>query len=155
MKKETIYDVDYFINKFTQIPDDLWVCGSLNTKRNEKVVSCALGHCGIIISEEEYLENPEALALVKLFIKYVFPNDHSNLDVHSWTIVANINDGDFGNTIPQELFNILNKAFFAKDRILATLHWIKDKQNKEIQKDIYKVVYLDSKLKDKSLIFSN
>ena len=73
MKKETIYDIDYFINKFTQIPDDYWICGSLYTKSEEKIMSCALGHCGIIISEEKYLENPEAFALVKLFNKYIYP----------------------------------------------------------------------------------
>lgn len=56
MKK---YTVDYFIRKFSRIPEENWICG-LSYRGSEQ--NCALGHCGSSTSPS----NPEAKALTKI-----------------------------------------------------------------------------------------
>lgn len=151
-----IYDLNYFINKFKNIPDNQWICGHLENKTEEKIMSCALGHCGVKYFEQAYLDNIEAFALVQLFNKYIFPEIKDDLNEQSWEIVANINDGNF-DEVPAELSDIIDNLDTAKNRILCTLNWIKEQQKKvnKPQKVQYKVIYLDPKLKDKTLVFSN
>lgn len=50
------YTVDYFINKFTNIPDNKWFIGAL-TNPKDKDSHCAMGHCiyGSSYSEFNYL----------------------------------------------------------------------------------------------------
>jgi hypothetical protein len=42
--EQTIYDVDYFIRKFSEIPEENWYAGSYCHPNIEAY--CALGHCG-------------------------------------------------------------------------------------------------------------
>lgn len=46
MKK---YDVNYFIKKFSKIPDNKWITGRLS---NGTGGYCAIGHCGGVLSKE-------------------------------------------------------------------------------------------------------
>lgn len=55
------YTVDYFISKFSVIPKDKWVKGTL--ERDGK--HCALGHCGVTSTVEA---TAEAQALAELFV---------------------------------------------------------------------------------------
>lgn len=41
----TVYDVSYFIKKFSAIPDDKWFTGDYSNRTGDKF--CALGHCGM------------------------------------------------------------------------------------------------------------
>lgn len=38
---QTVYDVDYFLDKFSRIPEEMWCVGSL---QNDDGARCALGH---------------------------------------------------------------------------------------------------------------
>lgn len=84
------YDVNYFINKFSAIPEERWTVRNyiLGNKR------CALGHCGMGI----IFTSREALALIALF--------KSKLDVRvSW-----VNDGKYaslGRTPKERILNAL------------------------------------------------
>lgn len=42
-EQKPVYDVDYFISKFSAIPEDKWTTGCL--KDNRTGACCALGHC--------------------------------------------------------------------------------------------------------------
>jgi len=101
MKKEIVYDVDYFINKFESISEIFWISGDYISNSG----SCALGHCG----KKEF--NPHTLeskGLIKLFNENNF-------------IVTHINDGRNSKYIQST----------PKQRILAALNDIKRKQNKD------------------------
>lgn len=51
-----IYNINYFIKKFTAIPEELWTIGVYTSGYRH----CALGHCGVGIA---HLETKESLAL--------------------------------------------------------------------------------------------
>ena len=92
------YDLDYFITKFTAIPDEFWCTGEYISKDNSER-RCALGHCG----EDEY-DGPteESLTLYELV--------HKNLNIH----ISELNDyscDDYPQPTP-------------KGRVLAALHKI-------------------------------
>lgn len=57
------YDVDYFIKKFSAIPDDKW-CTNVTT--NDIGQHCAYGHCGLS-GASAISENHEGDALRDLF----------------------------------------------------------------------------------------
>jgi hypothetical protein len=56
------YDVDYFLAKFSAIPEDRWTTGSIGIS-DLSPRKCALGHCGV---NSYSLITDEALALAKL-----------------------------------------------------------------------------------------
>jgi len=70
-----IYDVDYFISKFSAIPDSKW--GVRKYKNNGK--RCALGHCGVTLGKST--EEGEVLSRL-FFDKFEVPitriNDATN-----------------------------------------------------------------------------
>jgi lambda repressor-like predicted transcriptional regulator len=72
----TTYDVDYFIKKFSTIPDDKWCVGAFN---NDAGCCCALGHCG----HRAGLRTTEGIALGALFngaaLNIVAVNDRHSL----------------------------------------------------------------------------
>jgi hypothetical protein len=68
------YDVDYFIRKFTKIPDSRW-CTYYYTVGKKH---CALGHCGVSINSES---TSQSKALADIF-DYALVLD-----------VASVNDG--------------------------------------------------------------
>ena len=76
MSNET-YTVQYYLDKFRPIPDQLWCIGEF-TQTGNPVAHCAYGHCGCT---DQCQENEEANALERLFI-------HHGLKVDS------VNDGD-------------------------------------------------------------
>lgn len=91
------FDVDYFIQKFNRIPEELWLIG---TFWDGKGRGCAMGHCHD--STYTRLKSPEEKAISSLF--------------NGWTFVANINDGEDERFLQQT----------PKERILAALAAIKD-----------------------------
>ena len=96
---DAVYDADYFIEKFSQIPDDQWTTG--NYAMDGKC--CALGHCGM---RSGFGAGYEASELDSLFGR-VFGKTLA---------VVNVNDGyclEFNQPTP-------------KARILAALQWIKE-----------------------------
>jgi hypothetical protein len=97
------YTVDYFITKFSAIPDDQWFVGEF---QNPVVPSqqCAYGHCGCTPTEQE---NAEANILDRLF------RDH---DLN----VACVNDGD-----DSKMAGDFNHLPTPKARILAALESFK------------------------------
>lgn len=59
---------DYFIDKFSAIPDHLWDVGSIgNYEGTEFAKKCALGLCGVSVMQGVYVPTEESDALVKLF----------------------------------------------------------------------------------------
>lgn len=82
------YNKQYFIDKFTAIPNDEWAIGKCIDDEGRK---CALGHCGIRTLDKSYLDNEEAFNLVKLLTP-IYPKDISLIaDVQ---VVYDVNDGN-------------------------------------------------------------
>lgn len=93
--------VDYFIDKFTTIPDSEWCIGWFSDKEGRH---CAYGHCGVEVGNS----TDESRALDRLFRKS---------DLALYDIIAEINDGrreEYHQSTP-------------KARILAALEDIKKK----------------------------
>lgn len=94
------YTKEYFIEKFSNIPEENWVSTSLGKDGKH----CALGHCGVKLSKDDriYVSTPEANALIKLF-----GGNNKAKDSYEkrWRFVTRIND-DCEDT-PKN--NILNK----------------------------------------------
>lgn len=97
---DTKYTVDYFIAKFTAIPDEKWCVEKYESKSGER---CALGHCG----RRPLKGSEEAKALGELF-----------WDRENGLEVPSVNDGR-DDRFPQPT---------PKARILAALEFIKTKQ---------------------------
>lgn len=96
-----MYSVDYFIKKFSAIPDELWCVRGFNGPGGSH---CAAGHCGMDGSCGGWLR-PEAIGIRELF-------DDLGTDI------AYVNDGG------DERY----KQPTPKARILAALYAIKAKQ---------------------------
>ena len=59
------YTVQYFIRKFSRIPENKWTRCSI--AKQENGATCVLGHVGVTLgSDGEYLLPPEAQALCEL-----------------------------------------------------------------------------------------
>lgn len=99
--------MDYFIEKFSAIPEEEWVTGVCENSRGNK---CALGHCGVDILDSL---NQEAMALTSI-LRSISP---SSIE---WEIVVNINDGIGRNH---------NDITTPKQRILTALQQAKSLQS--------------------------
>lgn len=55
------YNVDYFIKKFEEIPEEKWIAGSFSGMNG---THCALGHC--YNNGEGYTQSPEGSALIRI-----------------------------------------------------------------------------------------
>lgn len=91
------YTLDYFIKKFTKIPENKWITGMC--ERGDK--HCVLGHCGA----KSLTKLPEeALALIELIP--CCPEDKRNSYCGDYQGVVIINDGlgdpDKKNTTPKQ-----------------------------------------------------
>lgn len=94
-----MHTVDYFIEKFSSIPEENWTTGEWVAGQG---VHCAMGHCGAK-GDGNYTEESFALNhLVKTHLGYGYS-------------VEEINDGD----------NPEYKELTPKERILSALHDIK------------------------------
>lgn len=117
-----IYDVDYFINKFEAIPENMWLIGAQGYNRIEH---CALGHCK---SNDGYYGNSypsnsiEAKTLEYLFFNAgIYSCLMTKSNRNGWNI-ADVNNGDNPNY----------QQPTPKQRILAALYDIKKLQTKDI-----------------------
>ena len=104
-----MYTLDYFINKFSSIPDEKWCEGEYDVG----YAKCAMGHCGYALEKaianisDGYSE--ESKALQKLFNKTKTP------------AVEAINDGEYYQY----------QQDTPKERILAALNDLKNTQPRE------------------------
>jgi hypothetical protein len=105
------YTVDYFIEKFENVPEDAWGTGCCDDFEGHK---CALGLCGLdsLVDDDKMDNYPEAKALCVLFSKYL------RKDVW-WSNVYCINDYPFDTSST-------NPGKEAKERIISTLKKIKN-----------------------------
>lgn len=97
-----IFNVDYFIEKFSNIPEDKWA--ESGYQNGDKF--CALGHCGEIVSDSP---TEESIALQNLFTKY---------DLR----VSLVNDGEYSKY----------EGKSPKQRIIDVLKYIKQREEKII-----------------------
>lgn len=99
-----VYDVNYFIEKFTKIPDELWT--TYNFELDGRC--CALGFCGTYFDKdsETVIWNDESQALKGIFGRAELPS------------VSKINDCIFDREFTQK---------HPKYRILHALQMIKKK----------------------------
>ena len=107
-----IYDEDYFIRKFSAIPEEKWFVGEYVDPYGDKF--CALGHCGERRHESSILVGSILSTEESEELKNLF--DTNNLHV------TFVNDG---------LGYFITKRFpqsTPKQRILAALRYIKSKQ---------------------------
>lgn len=105
-----MYTVDYFIDKFSKIPEGLWFVGDYYDRNGDG--QCARGHCGKRVCKES--EEDEALL-------QLFDFSQNNSYVNS-TCIANINDGN-DYRYPQ---------LTPKQRVLAALYDVKKAQYPQI-----------------------
>ncbi len=132
---KTIYNVDYFINKFEAIPESKWC---INTRADGLGNRCALGWCYPNDAEAKASEmgsyggneSPEDRALVRLFKVLPYP----------W--VGGTNNGMGECPYKQET---------PKQRILSALYDIKAKQQPIIDTPKEKTVYVTVDAKVRSL----
>lgn len=116
-----IFTTDYFIEKFSAIPDHLWGVGSLGIHEgHEFAKKCVLGHCGMGVKDCSYAPTPEADALVKLFGGYSI--DETLGEIKNYWCVYAINDGAseflcYGDT-PKD--RILNKLYEIKQNAIVS-----------------------------------
>lgn len=102
-EKEEGYSIDYFIRKFSKIPESKWGRGSLAVSNG---ATCVLGHCGLV----EY-QNPsdEVISLIKIFAEgreiYQLPASPDRKEYH-YHYVYDYNDVR-NNLTPKQ--NIINK----------------------------------------------
>ena len=98
-----MYNAQYFIDKFTIIPDDKWATNVFFDETKDAY--CALGHCG----QRSAIQTEEANGLSILF---------------GSTQVHHINDGFYGYVEPK--FKTAASLHFPKERILAALEVLKE-----------------------------
>ena len=94
---ETKYTLDYYIDKFNNIPEDKWGTGVYNDDNGH---CCAFGHCGAYAGREE---TDEARSLSTIFRELKKDNDPD---------LTHINDGDrgaekYGETPKERVVNYL------------------------------------------------
>lgn len=122
MKPE--YNIEYFIEKFSAIPEDRWAMGTVLSENR----SCALGHCGVRVAESgtAYTSTEEADALVKIF----GGADKLNFGI-VWRVNDNCVDIRWGDT-PKE--RILNKLLS-----LSLQHPIEEEYDKDAEEAVKQV----------------
>jgi hypothetical protein len=109
---ENKFTVDYFIEKFSKIPDKNWCTQYLLSSLGK---SCALGHCGVRsnnIIAFGGIEHEEGSALAKILAPV-------SMQDAEYSVVYEINDGH----------NYNYKQPTPKQRILAALYDIKKMQD--------------------------
>lgn len=100
MKKneETIYTVDYFIEKFSNIPEELWNSDGQYVSDSNPDCKCALGHCGFVSRHTD-----ESDSLVRLFrsndFGVVFVNDGNGEEIKT----------KYGNSPKERILNALKE----------------------------------------------
>lgn len=100
-------NAQYFIDKFTAIPDDKWIVGQLCNSQGQ---CCVLGHCGE--RRGVYEDTPESHALKMLFhTHFLRPDDINDYGSHEF-FLSEERRHKFDQTTP-------------KARILAALEAIK------------------------------
>lgn len=128
-----MYTVDYFIEKFSKIPESLWICGDQGTMDGPR---CALGHCHTSKRLGTYgicgNEHPEGIALMKIFLDNGLTTKDSNayaktIEPGRYHVIASVNNGS------QPRY----QQPTAKQRILAALYDIK-KSQQTLYEDITK-----------------
>lgn len=102
----TQFTKEYFIEKFSAIPDQCWIIGEL-TDENNPNCHCALGHCGVsLTNDSNYVMTEESEALGSIF-EYLYP---SKLDYQR---VYNVNDfynPSLGKTPKERILTALRRA---------------------------------------------
>lgn len=115
------YDIDYFLDKFSNIPDENWTTGELKEKGTNKY--CAFGHCDITtLTLKDINNNREASALV-------------NIIGNMWDVVY-INDG----TDKYANLHYSHLGATPKERIINSLKEIKSQNEQNQQSDIIRDV---------------
>jgi hypothetical protein len=105
----SMYTVDYFLNKFSAIPEDRWYIGDFSNEDKNKF--CALGLCGCDGGKRIFTGEASALYdLFKVLHKSPF-------------MVGRVNDGIDPNY----------QQPTAKQRIIAALYDIKKMQQKQLE----------------------
>lgn len=143
------YTVDYFIDKFSKIPDNFW--GKGNESFYDKEVKCALGHCKVNTYDSYYPKQglgDEMQGLAKLLNNSINEQESQTqgITVYNITNVFMIND-------KSSMFPQYNQVT-PKERILAALYDIKVLQqvNKiEVPEElllIEKSDYLEKQIKE-------
>lgn len=139
-----IYDVDYFIKKFSAIPENMWCIEKLRNHLNQR---CANGHCGI---EQYGHKTNESIALKKIF---------SVLTITSATEVGLINGetmhGIFLSVKAMDINDGKAREYqqpTPKQRILAALHDIKKLTEPKKERVVYVAVPVSITEQAKELI---
>lgn len=90
------YDLDYYIERFSAIPDDQWITGEFKDNQGR---CCALGHLG----ERNMGDSPQDV----LTLQYIALDNGNHY-------ISNINDGEpeylhLGNTPKERVINFLKQ----------------------------------------------
>src|SRR5688572_583031 len=135
------YDCDYFISKFSVIPEEMWVVGSVGWIGYGGRF-CALGFCG---HRGGITLNEETNALCDLLMPLAILSPTFEFMKHPYEVVYKISDGQVG-------YKKFGKT--PKKRILEALNYVKSLQGKEQEVQECDATKLNSsnEAKDKKVI---
>lgn len=114
-----MFTVDYFINKFQEIPIQIW-CKRYLT--DDAGAHCAAGHCGSVSSCSL---NDETTSLANIIKNHPFNKLRNNIT--DYAAIYNINDGNLTSWADYGSLGVT-----PKQRILTALHDIKKLQQPAI-----------------------
>jgi len=115
-----VYDVDYFINKFSNIPEEEWCIGSYVSPLKDKF--CAFGHCGCGSRNPKQHNKAEIKALQELSAFFDFRSNFANINDNNEYLYKKLNKKY------SELLTQLEKCNGPKERVLCALNYIKSHQ---------------------------
>jgi len=108
MEKETKYTVDYFIEKFSAIPEEMWTVGETEDIDGKK---CALGFCSLKSANNSNKETKSLCIILKPYLINIAPfRTNHILNEEIWYV----ND------------RMINHNRNPKKNILDGLMWVKD-----------------------------
>lgn len=132
---ETIYNVDYFIKKFSPISEDRWITHVFTLGDS----CCAQGHCGMSnLTANRVWMNLDRISILE-------PELHEGASLcrlfqstpDSFTLIGSINNGD----------DPRYQQPTAKQRVLAALYDLKAKEQPEIKTGKTVYVTVDSEVR--------
>jgi hypothetical protein len=126
------FTIDYFTKKFENTPKSRWICGEFQEKRGNKVVACALGHCGVKGDSASEMTT-EGLSLTRLFVGY------SKATKSCTSPAIDINDnGEIRAGVVGNKEYIQLRAEHPRTRILTALKMLKEYRTTKAREKRYR-----------------
>lgn len=130
-----IYDINYFIQKFPSIPEELWTTGSEGVA-SWSIKKCVYGHCGIR-DELSVFQNEEAKALSDLITGKKTPTLLRGYLNWGWACINDGGDPYYQQATPKQ--RVLAKLYDLQKPKLKPFKYETRKENRNTRR--YNNVY--------------